>query len=119
MTHGMWIGTVMLVGGLIGLRRGWRRQMADAGGCVAALVLARWQYPRLVPYVQSVCPALGRAAGQVALVYLFVVLYGLLHVLVAPYVPYDPRTASRHWLAGLLGAAQSALLATLALALLP
>ena len=108
----------MLVGGLIGLRRGWRRQMADAGGCVAALVLARWQYPRLVPHVQSVSPALGRAAGQIALVYLFVVLYGLLHVLVALYVPDGRRANPGRWLAGLLGAAQSALLATSVLALL-
>jgi hypothetical protein len=42
----MWVVSVMLVGGLVGLRRSWRRQVVDAVGCATALGLACWQ-----PYV--------------------------------------------------------------------
>jgi uncharacterized membrane protein required for colicin V production len=129
----MWIGAVTLVGGLLGLRRGWRRQAADAGGCAVALGLACWQYPRIVPYVQMVWPALspstplrinrvagkGPAVQQVALVYLFAALYGLLHILVSLYVPDGQGPRARRWVSGLVGAARSGTLALLALVFLP
>jgi|GEM_PF-3025922 len=123
MVRGLWIGSVILVGGLIGLRRGWRRQVADAGGGAAALALAGWQYPRLVPYVRTLWPALGSILGtgaasrQVALVYLFAVLYALWHALVSLYVTDNQGARSRRWTAGLLGAAQAGALAILALTL--
>jgi uncharacterized membrane protein required for colicin V production len=123
MVRGLWIGSVILVGALIGLRRGWRRQVADAGGGAAALALAGWQYPRLVPYVRALWPALDRTLGTgaavrpVALLYLFAVLYGLLHALVSLYVPDNQGARSRRWTAGLLGAGQAGVLATLALTL--
>ena len=125
MVRAMWIGAVTLVGGLLGLRWGWRRQAADAGGCAVALGLACWQYPRIVPYVQMMWPALSRVAGkgpavqQVALVYLFAALYGLLHILVSLYVPDGQEPRARRWVSGLVGAAQSGTLALLALVLLP
>jgi uncharacterized membrane protein required for colicin V production len=111
----MWIGTVMVVGGLVGLRRGWRRQAADAGGCVAALALACWQYPRVVPHVEILWPIL--AIPQVALLYLFTGLYGLWHALVSLYVPDDRGSAPRRWIGGLIGAAQAGVLAILLITL--
>lgn len=118
MVQVMWIGAVALVGGLVSLRRGWRRQAADAGGCAAALALACWQYPRMVTYVQEVWQ--GPAIRQVALVYLFAVLYGLLHVLVSLYVPEDrQRSRDKRWISGVIGAAQAVVLATLATTHLP
>jgi len=105
------------VGGLVGLRQGWRRQAADAGACAASLGVACWQYPRLLPYVQAVWQ--GPAIPQVALVYLFVVLYGLSRVLMSQYLPerYNPDT--KRWAAGLIGAGQAGTLAFLAVAFLP
>jgi len=120
-----WIGAVALVGGLVGLCRAWRRQAVDAGGCAVALGLACWQYPRLVPYVQALWPGLsgtetgGLAGRQVALVYLFAVLYGLARVLIPLYVPDDRRTGDRRWVAGLIGAVQAGTLAVLAVVFLP
>ncbi len=132
MIQGLWIGAVTLVGWLAGLRRGWRRQVADAGGCAAALGLACWQYPRMVPYVQAVWPALspstslrmnspagGGSVRQVALVYLFAALYGLLHLLVSLYVPDGQRPGARRWVSGLIGAVQAGTIATLAVTFLP
>ena len=117
MSRLLWIGAVMIVGGLAGLRRGWRRQAADAGGCAAALALAFWQHRRVVPYVETVCKA--PLADRAALVYLFAALYGLLHVLVSLYVPGRRSPGPRRWLSGLIGATQAGTLAALTLALLP
>lgn len=117
MMQGLWVGAIMLVGGFTGLRRGWRRQAADAGGCAVALALACWQYPRMVPYVQAMWE--GPAVRQMALIYLFAVLYGLLHVLVSLYVPEGQEPGGRRWPAGLIGATQTGVLITLTLTLLP
>lgn len=109
----------MLVGGLAGLRREWRRQAADVGACAVALGLACWQYPRMVPYVQVIWPAMSGAKGdepavrQVTLVYLFAVLYGLLHVLVSLYVPDSQRPGVRRWVSGLIGAVQAGTMAVI------
>lgn len=125
MVQGLWIAALMLVGGLAGLRKGWRWRAIDAGGCAAALALACWQYPRMVDYVQAISPALsatageGSAARQVALVYLFTALYGLLHVLLSLYVPDDKCPRARRWAAGLIGAIQAGTLTTLAITFLP
>jgi len=112
MSRLLWVGTVMVVGGLAGLRRGWRRQAVDAGGCAAALALALWQHQRMAPYVEAVweAPLADRAA--------LAALYGLLHVLVALYVPDRRGPGARRWLSGLIGATQAGTLAALALALL-
>ena len=107
----------MLVGGLVGLRQGWRRQAVDAGGCLAALALAWWQYPRLLPYVRVMWS--GPAARQVALVYLFVVLYGLLRVLMSQHLPERCNPDTKSWGAGLIGAGQAGALALLAVVFLP
>jgi hypothetical protein len=117
MVQGLWVGAAMLVGGLAGLRRGWRRQTADAAGCAAALVLACWQHGSVLPYVHMICA--GPATRQVALVYLFAVLYGLLHVLASLYVPSSQRPEARRWIAGLIGAGQAGVLAVLTISLLP
>ena len=117
MSNLLWVGAVMLVGGLAGLRRGWRRQAADAGGCVAALALALWQHQRVVPYVEAVWKA--PLGDRAALVYVFAALYGLLHVLVSLYIPDRRSPGARRWLSGLIGATRAGTLAALALALLP
>ncbi len=123
MMKAMWIGAVTVVGGLVGLRHGWRRQAVDAAGCAVALALAYWQYPRIVPYVRALWPVWKIAAGgtavrEIALGYLFVVLYGLSHVLVSVYVPDDAGSASdRRWLSGVIGAAQAGALAVLTLSI--
>jgi uncharacterized membrane protein required for colicin V production len=119
MIQAMWIGTVMVVGGLMGLRQGWRRQMADTAGCALALGLAHWQYPRLVPYVETMWPAPPTAARQMAPVYLFVALYGLAHAVISLYVPDGKGPAGRRWIGGIIGAVQAGLLAVLALVTLP
>jgi uncharacterized membrane protein required for colicin V production len=111
MLWGMWVGSVALVGGLIGLRRGWRRQILDAVGCAAALGLACWQYPRMAPYVQIVWPV--PDVRKAVLIYLFTVLYGLWCFLVSQYVSSDPGTGSKRWAAGLVGAVQAGALALL------
>lgn len=131
-----WIAAATIAGGLIGLCQGLRRQAADAGACAVALGLAWWQWPRLAPYVLALWPALGAASWPgtgvgnvaavgppavrpVALAYLFAVLYGLFHALVALYVPGERRRGPARWVAGLLGALQAGGLATLAVAFLP
>jgi uncharacterized membrane protein required for colicin V production len=117
MVQELWVGAAMLVGGLAGLRRGWRRQAADTAGCAAALALARWQHGRVLPYVQLIWA--GPAIRQVALVYLFAVLYGLLRVLASLYVPSSRRPEAGRWIAGLIGAGQAGVLAMLTMTLLP
>ena len=117
MAQTMWIGAVALVGGLAGLRHGWRRQAADAIGCLAALTLAYWQYPRLTPHIRALWKV--PAVPQATLIYLFAALYGLWHILVSLYAPDRKRTRDRRWGSGLIGAAQAGVLALLALLLLP
>jgi len=113
----MWIGAVALVGGLAGLRHGWRRQAADAAGCLAALALAYWQHPRLATHVQALWKV--PAVPQMTLLYLFAALYGLWHLLVSLYIPGDQRPAPTRWMSGLIGAAQAGVLALLAVLFLP
>jgi len=113
----MWIGAVALVGGLAALRRGWRQQVADAVGCLAALGVAWWQYPRLLPHIHLVWPTL--AIPQVTMVYLFAALYGLWHILVSLYIPDNQRPEPTRWMVGLIGAAQAGVLALLAVLFLP
>ena len=59
------------------------------------------------------------AARQLALVYLFTVLYGLSHMLISMFVPDTRRPETRRWMSGLIGAAQAGTLATLAVTFLP
>jgi len=116
----LWIASITLVGWLLGLRRGWRRQMWEAVACAAALTLACWQYPRLTPFVRMLWPAAnGSVARPVALVYLFATGYGLAHALMTLYAPDRSTPQPRCWLAGLIGATQAAILAYLAVFWLP
>lgn len=114
-----WTLSVALIGGLIGLRREWRRQAADAVGCLVALGLAYWQYPRMVPFVRAFWPDLDAAAQPVALIYLFAALYGPFHLLLSLYVPPRTTLLSRRWVGGVIGAAQAGTIAALSIIILP
>jgi len=116
-TQAMWIGSVALVGGLAGLRRGWRWQAADAAGCLIALTVAWWQHPRLASCVRALWK--GPAVAQVTLIYLFAVLYGLWRLLISLCAPNSNRSRDKRWASGLIGAAQAGALATLAVTTLP
>ncbi len=121
----MWVGSIMIIGGLASLRWGWRRQAVDAAGCAAALMVACWQHPRLAPYVRIMWPASSQslasdaAARQIALVYLFVALYGLSHVLISVYVPDGKKVGNRRWVSGVIGAVQAGVLSIVSLTILP
>ena len=137
----LWIGSIALVGGLVGLRRGWRRQAADAAGCLVALGLAYWQHPQLVPAVRAIWGDLAGAARPVALGYLFAVLYALVQVLLPLFgrenlgrdwppggsrngnaderhVPDAQRASERRWLGGVIGALQAGMVAALSIVML-
>ena len=113
----MWIAAMTLAGGLMGMNKGWHRQLCDAFGCAVALAVACWQYPRVAPYVRLIWGDV--APRQVALIYLFVAMYELLRALIWPVVPSDGDLDHRRWAAGLGGALQAGVLATLAILLLP
>lgn len=115
----LWVASVMIVGWLVGLRRHWRRQLADAIGCVSALGLAYWQHPRIAPYIGTIWPDLDSAVRPVALIYLFVVLYGLTRILLELYVPRRGVSTHRRWLGGLITALEAGAIATLSLTVLP
>lgn len=115
----LWFASVMIVGWLVGLRRHWRRQLADAAGCVTALGLAYWQHPRIAPYVGTIWPDLGKSTQLVALIYLFAALYGCVHVLLDLYMPARSASTGQCWLGGLIGAVEGGAIAALSTVIMP
>jgi hypothetical protein len=112
----MWIVSMAIVGGLVGLHQCWRRQAADAVSCMIALGLACWQHPRIASYIRLIWPEL---EAPVAVIYLFAAIYGLLRLLLSIYIPQQTMPRGRSWLGGLIGAAEAGGLAALSIVILP
>jgi hypothetical protein len=114
----LWVASMMLVGGLVGLRRTWRHQAIRSGGTLVALALAYRQHPRVVPHIRLIWPTLGSAARPVALLYLLGTIYGFAHAIASLYALRRTAPTSRRWLSGLIGAAEVGAIAVLSIAAL-